>query len=103
MKEATNTQRLTRELRQTPWERPIHLKWVLYRSKRNQSAIFVDPGDEECQGDGANTKIGEEVERKNELNNGDVTTATNRISPQKTLRCPARAVTCNFCKKSRAL
>ena len=40
----------------------------------------MDPGDEECQGDGANTKIGEEVERKTE----DVTTAINRISPQNT-------------------
>ena len=80
MKEATNTQRLTRVLRQAPRERPTQLQGLLYRSKRNQSAIFVDPGDEEYQGDGANIRIGEEAERKNV----DVTTAINRISPQNT-------------------
>ena len=61
-----------------------HSPGVLYRSRRNQSAVFVDPGDEECQGGGAVTKIGEGVERKNERKNGDVTTAINRISPQNT-------------------
>ena len=54
------------------------------RSKRNQSALFVDPGDEECQGDGANNQIGEEVEHKNECKNGDVTIAINQTSPQNT-------------------
>ena len=63
-----------------PRERPTQLQGVLYRSKRNQSAIFVDPEDEEYQGDGANIGIGEEAERKNV----DVTTAINRISPQNT-------------------
>ena len=52
------------------------------RSKRNQSTIFVDPGDEQCQGDEANTQIVEEVEQKNECKNGDVTIAINRTSPQ---------------------
>ena len=35
-----------------PRKRPTQLQGVLYRSKQNQSAIFVDSGDEEYQGDG---------------------------------------------------
>ena len=70
-------------MRQAPPERPTHLQGVLYRSKRNQSAIFVDPRDEECQGDGANTRIGEEVERKNERKNGDVHPRTPTTMPSK--------------------
>ena len=80
MKEETSTQRLTRASHPAPRERPIHRQGVPCRSKRNQSAIFVDPGDEECQGDGANTQIVEEVEHKN----ADVTIAINRTSPQNT-------------------
>ena len=77
MKEAKNTQRLTREVRQ---ERPTQPQGVLYRSKRNPSVIFVDPGDEEYKGDGDNTRIGEEVECKNV----GVITVTSRISLQDT-------------------
>ena len=40
--------------------------------------------DEECQGDGANTQIAEEVEHKNECKNEDVTIAINRTSHQNT-------------------
>ena len=84
MKEETSTRELTRASHPAPRERPIHRQGVPCRSKRNQSAIFVDPGDEECQGDGANTQIVEEVEHKSECKNGDVTIAINRTSPQNT-------------------
>ena len=66
----------------TKWR--IHRQGVPCRSKRNQSAIFVDPGDEECQGDGANIQIVEEVEHKIECKSEDVTIASNRTSPQNT-------------------
>ena len=80
MKEATNTQKHTKVLRTAPREPPTQLQGVLFRSKRNQSPIFVDRGDEEYQDDRSNIRIGEEAERKNV----DVTTAINRISPQNT-------------------
>ena len=80
MKEATNTQRITGEVRQVPRERPTQLQGVLYRSRQNQSVIFVDPGDEEYKGDGDYTRIGEEAERKKI----DFTTVTSRISLQNT-------------------
>ena len=47
---------------------------------------------------------GGEIEHKNECKNGYLTIAISRTSRQNTdKRCPARAVTCNFCKKSRAI
>ena len=82
MKEEISTQRLTRASHPVPRERRIYRQGVPCRSKRNQSSIFVDPGDQECQGDGANTQIVEEVEHKNECKSEDVTIATNRTSPQ---------------------
>ena len=51
---------------------------ILYRSKRNRAVIFVDPGDEECKGDGDNTRIEEEPEHKSV----DAIIVTSRISLQ---------------------
>ena len=103
MKEETSTQRLIRASHPVPPERRIHRQGVPCRSKRNQSATFVDPGDEECQGDGTNTQIAEEVEHKNECRNEDVTIAVNRTSPQNTdndaQQEPSHAI---FAKKNRA-
>ena len=86
MKEETSTPRPTRASHLAPRERPIHRQGVLCRSKPNQSAIFVDPGDEECQGDGANTQIGGGggVEHKSECQNEDVTIAISQTSLQNT-------------------
>ena len=84
MKEETNTQGATRAPYPVPREWRIHRQGVPSRSKRNQSVIFADPGDEGCQGDGVNTQIVEEVEQPSECKSADVTTAISRTSPQNT-------------------
>ena len=89
MKEETSTTRPTRASHLAPRERPIHRQGVLCRSKPNQSTTFVDPGDEECQGNGANTQMeggggGWEAEHKSECKNGDFTIAISQTSLQNT-------------------
>ena len=76
MKEATSAQKLIGEVRQASRELPTQPSEVLYKSKRNRLKIFVDLGDEEYKGDGDNTRIGEEPERKRV----DPITVTNQIS-----------------------
>ena len=64
MKEATSTQKLTREVRQALRELPTQHQGVLYKSKRNRLVMFKDLGDEKYKEYGDNTRIGDEPERK---------------------------------------
>ena len=106
MKEETSRPRPTKASHRAPREQPIHRQGVLFRSKPNQSAIFVDPGDEECQGDGANTQIGgggEEVEHKSECKNRDVTIAISQTSLQNTDSDAQQEPSLQLLQKGRAL